>query len=227
MPRFQEYTKPWIYTETTEGKNLRAAFILDLLKKSYPQAGMILNYGNPIQLLVAVMLSAQCTDKKVNEVTSKLFKKYITANDFANANPQEFEREIFQTGFYRAKTKNIIAANKIIVKRFGGKLPATMEEMLTLPGVARKTANVVLGNAYGVYEGIAVDTHVSRLAQRLGISNQTDPKKIEQDLMMLIARKDWFKTTYLLIEHGRAICTAQRPKCELCPLNKLCPSSLV
>jgi endonuclease III len=227
LPRFQEYTKSWIANESFEEKKKRARQILALLKKTYPGAGMILNYGNPIQLLVAVMLSAQCTDKKVNEVTTTLFKKYKTAQDFASATPKVFEQEIYQTGFYRAKTKNIIAATNMIAEKFGGKLPKTMEDMLTLPGVARKTANVVLGNAYQVYDGIAVDTHVSRLAQRMGFTQHTDPKKIEQDLMALFPKEDWFKTTYLLIEHGRAICTAPRRKCEICPLNKICPSSLV
>lgn len=225
--KFQNYTKPRILQETEAEKKARARTLLRILKKTHPDAGMILRYSTPVQLLVAVMLSAQCTDKKVNEVTASLFKKYRSAEDFANADPRVFEREIHSTGFYRAKTKNILAAAKMLVQNFKGKLPRTMEDMLKLPGVARKTANVVLGNAYSISEGIAVDTHVSRLAQRLGLTQYIDPNKIEKDLMNLFPKKEWFKLTYRLIGHGRAICTAQRRKCEICPLNKLCPSSLV
>ncbi len=174
---------------------------------------------------MAVILSAQCTDKKVNEVTEKLFKRYRTLDDYVTANSREFENMIRPTGFYRAKTKNILASAKIIQEKFGGKVPQTMEEMLTLKGVARKTANVVLGNAYGVTEGIAVDTHVRRLSQRLGLSVSDNPEKIEQDLMQLVPKKDWFKFTYLLIDHGRAICTAKDPRCDLCPLKNMCPSA--
>ena len=188
---------------------------------------MMLRYQNNIQLLVAVMLSAQCTDKKVNEVTISLFKKYKTARDFASARQKTLEREIYQTGFYRAKARHIIAACKKIETEFGGRLPRAMAEILTLPGVARKTANVVLGNAYSVVDGIAIDTHMIRLSQRLGLTKQTDPVKIEKDLMMLFPKKQWFPLTYRLINHGRAVCTAQKRKCEICPLNKLCPSSLV
>lgn len=227
MLRFQDYTKPWGFTEAPPEKNKRAGSVLRLLKKTYPDAGMMLRYSNNIQLLVAVMLSAQCTDKKVNEVTAALFQKYITAEDFAKANPRIFEKEIHSTGFYRAKTKHIIAAAKMLIQDFNGEIPRTMGEMLKLPGVARKTANVVLGNAYGISEGIAVDTHVSRLAQRIGLSRNTDPNKIEQDLMSLFPPKEWFQLTYRLIDLGRAICTAPRRKCEMCPLNKICPSSLV
>ena len=172
-----------------------------------------------------MILSAQCTDKKVNEVTAKLFKKYRTLNDYIRANRREFEKMIRPTGFYRAKAKNILASAKILKEKFGGKLPKTIEEMRVLPGVARKTANVVLGNAYGIFEGIAVDTHVRRLSQRLGLTAHNDPEKIEKDLTPLIPRKDWFKTTYLLIDHGRAICTAKDPRCDLCPLNDICPSA--
>ncbi len=195
------------------------------LKKKYPAAKIALKYSNPWELLVAVILSAQCTDKKVNEITPLLFKKYRTLADYIRANPKEFEKVIRPTGFYRAKAKSILTTAKIIKEKFGGKVPRSMAEMLTLRGVARKTANVVLGNAYGVVEGIAVDTHVRRLSQRLGLSKQNDPNKIEQDLMKIIPRKDWFKTTYLLIDHGRAICTAKDPMCDLCPLNKICHSA--
>ncbi len=227
MSKFQNYTKPWIKTESAAEKKKRAEHVFRVLGKSYPDAKIALKYGTDIQLLVAVILSAQCTDKKVNEVTVPLFKKYKTAKDFARAKPEVFEQEIRQTGFYRAKAKNITAACKKIEADFGGSLPRTMAEMITLPGVARKTANVVLGNAYGVTDGIAVDTHVIRLSQRLGFTRQTDPVKIEKELMMLFPKKDWFPLTYRLINHGRAICIAQRPKCAVCPLNKLCPSSLV
>lgn len=199
--------------------------ILEILKKTYPDAKIALKYGNNFQLLVAVILSAQCTDKKVNEVTEPIFKKYKTAEDFAKIPLKKFEKMIRPTGFYRAKAKNIVASAKIISDKFGGRLPKTMDEMLILKGVARKTANVVLGNAYGVVEGIAVDTHVRRLSQRLGFSKNSDPVKIEKDLMTLLPKKDWFKTTYLLIGHGRKICTARDPRCDLCPLNKLCSSA--
>lgn len=209
-----------------ETKNTkRTAEIVRRLKKKYPRARIVLNYSSNWELLVAVILSAQCTDKKVNEVTSRLFKKYRTLDDYVSANSAEFAQMIRPTGFYRAKAKNILATAKIIKEKFGGKVPRTMEEILTLKGVARKTANVVLGNAYGVYEGIAVDTHVRRLSQRLGFSKNDTPEKIEEDLMRLVPKKDWFKFTYLLIDHGRAICTARNPRCDLCPLNKLCPSA--
>lgn len=225
--KFQQYTKQWIKTETTADKKKQAAHIVRMLGKTYPDAKIALKYGNNIQLLVAVILSAQCTDKKVNEVTVPIFKKYKTAKDFANAKQAIFEKEIHQTGFYRTKARNIIAACKKIETEFKGKLPRTMTDILTLPGVARKTANVVLGNAYGVVEGIAIDTHMIRLSQRLGLTKQTDPVKIERDLMVLFPKKNWFRLTYMLINHGRAICEAKKPKCAECPLNKLCPSSLV
>lgn len=230
----------------------RVQSIITILKKSYPNAKIILNYKNPWELLVAVILSAQCTDVVVNKVTQKLFTKYPTLDDYDLADLAEFEQEIKSTGFYHNKAKNILAAAKLIKEKFGGSVPNTMEEMLTIPGVARKTANVVLGNAYGVVEGIAVDTHVLRLSQRLRLvdldkiggkktltcvspersrridyKKDTDPVKIEQQLMAVIPREDWFKTTYLLIDHGRAVCRAQNPDCSHCALNKLCPASRV
>lgn len=223
--RFQTYTKPWIRKEGPAKKKIRARGILTILTKSYPDAGMMLRYENHIQLLVAVMLSAQCTDKKVNEVTKSLFKKYKTAHDFASTSQRTLEKEIYQTGFYRAKAKHIIAAAKIIERDFGGKLPRTMKECLLLPGVARKTANIILGNAYGIVEGIAVDTHVSRIAQRLGLTTHTDAKKIEQDLIALFPQQSWFLLTYRIIDHGRAICKAQKPACVVCPLRNICPST--
>jgi endonuclease-3 len=219
--------KSWIRDESLNKKQIRAMSILETLKKSYPKASMMLRYENNIQLMVAVILSAQCTDKKVNEVTLPLFKKYKTARDFARADIKIFEQEIYQTGFYHAKARNIIASCKKIDSEFDGKLPRTMTDCLTLPGVARKTANIILGNAYGIVEGIAVDTHVSRITQRLGLTKNTDAKKIEQDLMALFPQKEWFKLTYRIIELGRAVCTAPKRKCDTCPLNKLCPSSLV
>ncbi|MBN1916170.1 endonuclease III [Candidatus Dojkabacteria bacterium] len=199
--------------------------ILRILKKTHPHAGIALNYSNNWELLVSVILSAQCTDKRVNIVTEKLFKKYKEIGDYANADISEFELDIRSTGFYRNKAKNILSAAKLLLAEFKGEIPKTMEEMLTIPGVARKTANVVLGNAYGVIEGIAVDTHVIRLSQRLGLSKNKTPEKIEKDLMNLYDKKEWFRLTYLLIQHGRAICDAKRPMCDRCPLNKICPSA--
>lgn len=216
--------------------------IIALLKKTYPDAKIVLRYSNSWELLVAVILSAQCTDVLVNKVTDKLFQKYTKLDDYIHADPLEFEHDIRSTGFYRNKAKNILSAAKIIQQKFGGRLPKTMEEMLTLPGVARKTANVVLGNAYGVVEGIAVDTHVLRVSQRLRLvdldkiggknmqidfKKDADPVKIERELMGIIPRKDWFKLTYLLIDHGRAICKSQNPNCGACVLSRLCPSSRV
>ena len=196
----------------------RALEILARLKDLFPDAGMILKYRNNWELLVAVELSAQCTDKKVNEVTEKLFKKYRKLEDYANADPREFEKDIFQTGFYRNKTKNILAAAKMVEGKFGGKIPKTMEEILTIPGVARKTANVVLGNAYGVVEGLAVDTHVKRLARLWGLSNEENPERIEKDLMALLPQEEWFDFTYKVIEYGRKYCTARVKEHSNCPL---------
>lgn len=188
-------------------------------------AKIALKYRNNWQLLVAVVLSAQCTDKRVNIITEKLFRKYKTISDYANASFEEFEQDIKSTGFYKNKAKNIIASANLIIEKYNGKIPKTMKEILGLPGVARKTANIVLGNAYGIYQGVAVDTHVKRLSQRLGLTGNKNPDKIEQDLMRLFDKKDWFKLTYLLIEHGRAICEAKKPKCNKCFLNKFCPSA--
>ena len=211
--------------KTLDAEERRTQEIIRHLKKTYPKAKIVLNYSNPWELLVAVILSAQCTDKKVNEITPALFKKYRRLEDYVRARPKNFEQMIKPTGFYRAKTKSILTTAKIIKEKFQGRIPRTMAEMLTLRGVARKTANVVLGNAYGVVEGIAVDTHVRRLSQRLGLSKQNDPNKIEQDLMKIIPKKDWFAATYLLINHGRAVCTAKDPRCDLCPLANICPSA--
>ncbi len=204
----------------TERKN-RAAVIIKKLKKLIPDAEIALNYSNTWELLVAVVLSAQCTDKKVNEVTEKLFKKYRTLNDYIKADPREFEQDIRPTGFYRNKAKNILAAARMIREKFGGRIPRTMDEITTIPGVARKSANVILGNAYGVVEGIAVDTHVIRLARALGLTKEKDPVKIEKDLMAIIPKKDWFGFTYLIIEYGRRYCPARPHKHENCPLKDL------
>lgn len=198
----------------------RAARIFKVLKKLFPDATIALKYRNNWELLVAVELSAQCTDKKVNEVTPALFKKYRKLDDYARAVPREFERAIRPCGFYRAKTRNILAAAKAVKQRFHGKLPRTMEEMVTIPGVGRKSANVILGNAYGVVEGIAVDTHVKRLARVLGLSREKTPEKIERDLMAIIPRTQWFPATYLLIDYGRKYCVARPHNHAACPLTK-------
>ena len=191
------------------------------LAKLFPNAKCALNYSNPWELLVAVILSAQCTDKKVNEVTVKLFKKYRKLTDYVNAKPQKFEKDIFSTGFYRTKTKNILTAAKMIQDQFNGRVPQIMEEMLTIPGVARKTANVVLGNVYGVVVGVAVDTHVIRLTRLLGLTKESDPKKIEKDLMKLLPQSEWFNFTNRLIAYGRTYCPAKKHDHLECPLTKI------
>jgi len=198
--------------------------IISILKKEYPGAAIALNYADPMQLLVATVLSAQCTDVRVNIVTSELFKKYKTVKDYAEADLKTFEKEIYSSGFYHAKAKNIIAAAQRIIHEFNGKVPESMEELIQLPGVARKTANIVLFNAFGKTSGIAVDTHVLRLSQRLGLTVHDTPEKVEQDLMRLILKKEWGHFSYLLIEHGRKVCAAKKPKCPECVLGKLCPS---
>ncbi len=211
--------------ESKADKTKRTAEITAGLKKLYPHAKTALRHSNPLQLLVATILSAQCTDARVNIVTKELFKKYKTVKDFAKAGQEIFEQEIRSTGFYRNKAKNIIATAKKIIKEFDGKVPDNIEGLIILPGVARKTANVVLGDAFGKNEGIAVDTHVKRLAGRLGLSKQSDPVKIEKDLMELVPRKDWAVFSHLLIFHGRGVCAARKPDCEECAINKLCPSA--
>jgi len=203
----------------------RVQSIIKTLKRLFPDAKIVLKYSNPWELLVAVILSAQCTDKKVNEVTYELFKKYRRFEDYLKADPAEFEQDIKPTGFYRNKTKNILAAARIVDEKFEGKVPRTMEEILELPGVARKTANVVLGNAYGLVEGIAVDTHVMRLSQKLGLTSNKDPVKIERDLMEIIPQKDWFFLTYGLIEYGRHICPARKHECKGHELTTIYPKA--
>jgi len=186
-------------------RKARVKKLITALRRRYTSAGMILQYSNNWELLVAVILSAQCTDKRVNDVTKKLFKKYKTLDEYILANPKKFEQDIFSTGFYRHKTKNILAAAKFVKERYHGNIPKTMQEMLAIPGVARKTANVVLGNAHNIVEGIAVDTHVRKFAIRFDLSDHTQPEKIERDLMQIMPKKDWFAFTYLVIEYGREI----------------------
>ena len=198
----------------------RVREIVKRLERTYPDAKCALRHSNPFQLLVATILSAQCTDERVNKVTLGLFQKYPTPHDFAALRQEVLEEEVRSTGFFRNKSKSILGAARKIVQDFGGKVPQTMEELLTLPGVARKTANVVLGNAYGVTEGIAVDTHVRRLVKRFGLTKHNDPVKIERDLMNLIPKRDWFKATYLFIEYGRKYCAAKPHAHNKCPLNK-------
>ncbi|HZP89708.1 MAG TPA: endonuclease III [Actinomycetota bacterium] len=205
----------------------RAPEIVRLLSKAYPDAHVALRFTTPLEMLVATILSAQCTDEKVNEVTETLFRKYRRAEDYLRVPEDELKRDIKPTGFYNQKAASIRAACRRIVEVYGGDVPDTMEDLLTLRGVARKTANIVLGNAFGKVEGIAVDTHVKRLANRLGFSAETDPDKIERDLMRLVPKRKWFDFTYVLIDHGRAICEARRPRCGDCPVNHLCPSSAV
>lgn len=204
----------------TAQKNIKK--IIEILKDKYSNAKIALKYNNPLELLIATILSAQCTDVTVNKITENLFKKYKKSEDYANADLIEFEKEIYSCGFYHNKARNIINTAKIINEKYKGKLPETMEELTSLPGVARKTANIVLGNAFGIAVGIPVDTHVRRLSQRLGLTKENDPEKIEKDLMILIPKPEWMKFSYLLIEHGRNICQAKKPRCEICQLQKFC-----
>ncbi len=199
--------------------------LLRLLKKAYPDAHCALIHSNPLELLIATMLSAQCTDERVNIVTADLFRKYRTAEDYVNADRAELERDIHSTGFFRNKAKNIQGTCQILSELYKGEVPPTMEELLALPGVARKTANVVLGNAFGIAAGVVVDTHVSRLSQRLGLTPHEQPEKIEQDLIAMTPKKEWIDLPHLLIAHGRAVCKARKPNCEACPLEAMCPSS--
>ncbi len=199
--------------------------LLPLLKKHYKNSKCALNYKNSFELLVATILSAQCTDERVNIVTEKLFKKYKTVKDYANADIREFEKDIYSTGFYRNKAKNIIATARIINDTYKGRVPKDFDKLLELPGVARKTANCVMGNAFNIPSGVVVDTHVSRITQRLGLTKNTDPNKIEQDLMKIIPKSKWIDFSHMLIWHGRNLCDARRPKCEICFLNRICPSA--
>ena len=205
----------------------RTPEIVRILSEAYPDAKVALRFSNPLEMLVATILSAQCTDEKVNEVTATLFQKYRTAEDYLRVPEDELKADVKPTGFFNQKATSIREACRRIVEVYGGKVPDTMEDLISLRGVARKTANIVLGNAFGTVEGIAVDTHVKRLANRLGFTERSDPDKIERDLMQRIPKERWFGFTYVLIDHGRAICVARKPRCEICPVNHLCPSSLV
>lgn len=213
--------------ETKAQKRDRTKQIIKLLKRAHPDAKCALNHSNAFELLIATILSAQCTDERVNKVTADLFRKYRKPEDYLKVPATELQEDIRTTGFFRNKTKSIQGASAMLVDEFGGEVPRTMEELLKLPGVARKTANVVLGVAYGIAAGIVVDTHVTRVSRRLGLTKQKDANKIEQDLMELVPKKDWIIFAHLLIFHGRRICKARRPLCEDCAVEKLCPSSIL
>jgi len=203
----------------------RALEVIRLLQNEYPDAKTTLKQNNPLEMLLATILSAQCTDERVNKVTEKLFKKYRTTKDYANADIPELEQDIKSTGFYHAKARSIKKCCSTLVEKFNSKVPDNMNDLLLLPGVGRKTANVVLSSAFGVAEGIAVDTHVRRLSQRLGLTSNSDPDKIEQDLMRIVPKEEWPPVSYLLIDHGRKICVAKHPLCAQCVINKICPSA--
>ena len=200
------------------------AAIIKRLSKEYPELKCALNFINPFELLVATILSAQSTDRQVNKVTAVLFKKYVTIKDFATAHPEQFRKDVSSVNFFNNKAHNIQATAKMVIGKFHGRVPKTMEELILLPGVARKTANIVLYNAYGITEGIAVDTHVKRLANRLGLTKHEDPVKIENDLMEITPKADWGDLTHMLIDHGRAVCQARKPMHENCVLADICPS---
>ena len=199
--------------------------IIRLLKRAYPDATCSLNHRNAFELLIATILSAQCTDARVNIVTQDLFRKYRKPEDYLKVSAKELERDIRTTGFFRNKTKSIQGTAKVLTEQYGGEVPSTIEELLELPGVARKTANVVMGNAFGISSGVVVDTHVTRLSHRLGLSTQKTAEKIEQDLIAIVPKKDWVIFPHLMIAHGRAICKARNPLCAECVVEKLCPSS--
>ena len=203
----------------------RVPEIIEVLRREFQESRTSLEFETPFQVLVATILAAQCTDERVNKVTPGLFRKYPAAAAFASADREELENEIRSTGFFRNKAKSIIGAAKKIVEDFGGRVPDTMAELLTLPGVARKTANIVLSAGYGKAEGIAVDTHVRRLAGRLGLSRESDPEKIERDLMRIVPREDWLDLNSMLVDHGRKTCRARKPGCPACPIRHLCPSA--
>ncbi len=227
-PRKAASAKPAPKTKPSSGKvrtdPKRVAAILAKLEEAYPAAACELRHENPFQLLISTILSAQCTDVRVNEVAKTLYVKYPTPESFAYANPRELEQDVRPTGFFRNKTKSIMGASKKIVEEFGGKVPQTMDVLLTLPGVARKTANVVLGSAFGIASGVVVDTHVMRLSNRLDLSHNSDPKKIEQDLIAVIPKDKWILFSHQLIWHGRRVCQARKPRCADCNLEPLCHS---
>ena len=213
--------------ESKSQRQARTLEIIKLLKRAHPDAKCALNHSNAFELLIATILSAQCTDERVNKVTADLFRKYRKPKDYLNVRDTELQENIRTTGFFRNKTKSIQGACAVLIENFNSEVPKTMEELLTLPGVARKTGNVVLGVAYGIAAGIVVDTHVSRLSHRLALTKQKDAVKIENDLLELLPKKDWIIFSHLLIFHGRRICKARRPLCEECVLEKLCPSSML
>lgn len=203
----------------------RLPALLERLYQRFPNAECALEHRSALELLVATILSAQCTDARVNAVTQDLFRNYRTAADYANADPAQFEEQIRSTGFFRNKTRNVIGMAEALVERHGGQVPDTMDQLTRLPGVGRKTANVVLGTWFGKNEGVVVDTHVARIARRLRLTRHTDPEKIERDLMRLLPRSEWTRFSHTLIHHGRQICEARRPRCEICPVADLCPSA--
>jgi endonuclease-3 len=212
-------------TEMLVELQARVAKITAKFRKQHPDARTALDFSTPLEMLVATILSAQTTDAGVNRLTPALFKKYKTAADYASAEPAELEAMIRASGFFRQKAKSLMGVGKMLVQKFGGRVPETMAELMQLPGVARKTANVVMGSAFGQAEGIAVDRHVARVAGRLGLTKNADPIKIEQDLMAAVPQKNWIEFSHLLILHGRQICKAPKPKCDVCPVNDLCPSA--
>jgi len=211
--------------EKPEELKKRTHEIIRQLKRSYPEAKCSLNHTNAFELLVATILSAQCTDDRVNIVTADLFRKYRKPDDYLKVSPRELEKDIQSTGFFRNKTKSIQGASKMLIDEYGGEVPQTMDELLELPGVARKTANVVMGNAFHIASGVVVDTHVTRLSHRLGLTKEKDPQKIERDLVEIVPKKDWILFSHLLIAHGRKVCKARAPLCEECQVEKWCPSS--
>jgi len=214
-------------SQTETDQKTKVNQVIKLLEKQYPNAKTALNWSNPLELLVATMLSAQTTDVTVNSVTKTLFKKYLTAKDYAEADLKELEAAIHSTGYYHNKAKNLKECTKLLVEKFDGKIPKTMEELIELPGIARKTANIILYNAYGITAGIAVDTHVMRLSQKIGLTQQKYQDKIEKDLMQITPKDKWMPLTDLLIFHGRQVCNAKKPRCEICVLNEICPSALI
>ena len=220
-------TRKKIVVEPLDERKKRTREIIRRLKRAYPGAKCSLNHSNPFELLVATILSAQCTDERVNMVTENLFRKYRTPEDYLRVSPRELEKDIQSTGFFRNKTKSIQGTSKVLSEKYHGEVPRTMEELLELPGVARKTANVVLGNAFEIKSGVVVDTHVTRLSHRLDLTQQNTAEKIEQDLIPLVPKKDWVVFPHLIIYHGRKICKARSPLCAECEVEKLCPSSFL
>ena len=213
--------------ESIEELKARTRDVIRRLKRAYPDAKCSLNHSNPFELLVATILSAQCTDERVNIVTADLFRKYTKPEDYLKVSPRELEKDIQSTGFFRNKTKSIQGTSKVLTEEYGGQVPHTMDELLELPGVARKTANVVLGNAFGIKAGVVVDTHVTRLSHRLVLTLEKTAEKIERDLIEIVPRKDWVIFPHLMIWHGRKICKARNPLCDECVIEKQCPSSFL